>query len=132
MLTALYDGNCLICQSTCETMRALDWLKRIEFIDLHDSRRWTSRYPELSLEQLMAEIHVLDGEGRVYPGFASTRRMLKEVPLGIPIWLLLQLPGTEAIGRRAYRFIARRRYRINKLFGNELRDCVDGACKMLN
>lgn len=131
MLTALYDGKCVICQSTCGTLRALDWLKRIEFVDLHEADDRSERYGHLHHERLMREIHVLDDEGRVYTGFAGTRRMLKEAPLGFPLWLLLQLPGSDALGKRLYRFIARRRYRINALLGNELPDCADGSCKML-
>ena len=132
MLTVLYDGNCVICQSTCDAMRALDWRKRIEFVDLHADVAWRDRYPSLTGERLMAEIHVVDEAGSIYGGFAGSRRMLREVPLGWPLWLLLQLPGSDAIGRRVYRFIARRRYRINALLGNELPDCADGGCKMLS
>ena len=131
MLTALYDGNCVICHSTCNTMRSLDWLKRIEFVDLHEDAAWRDRFPNLASEGLMAEIHVVDDAGSVFAGFAGSRRMLKEVPLGFPLWLLLQLPGTERIGQRIYRFIARRRYRINALLGNDLPDCADGSCAML-
>lgn len=131
MLTALYDGKCVICQSTCGALRALDWLKRIEFVDLHEADDRSERYGHLHHERLMREIHVLDDEGRVYTGFAGTRRMLKEAPLGFPLWLLLQLPGSDALGKRVYRFIARRRYRINALLGNELPDCADGSCTML-
>ncbi len=126
MLTALYDGNCVICQSTCASLQALDWFGRIEFVDLHDGV--ASRYPELPLEQLMGEIHVLDERGRLYPGFGGTRRMLRELPLGIPLWLLLGIPGMDIIGQRVYRFVARRRYRINKLFGRALPHCVDESC----
>ena len=79
----------------------------------------------------MSEIHVLDAEGRLYAGFAGMRRMLREVPLGVPLWLLLRLPGSDALGKRVYRFIARRRYRINALLGNELPDCAEGSCEML-
>lgn len=113
-------------------MRSLDWLKRIEFVDLHKDAAWRDRYPKLTLERLMAEIHVIDEAGRVFAGFAGSRRMLREVPLGVPLGLALQLPGMERIGRRAYRFIARRRYRINALLGNALTDCVDDGCKMLS
>ncbi len=130
MLTALYDGDCLVCQSTCETLRALDWRKRIHFVDLHDGGDFLPRHPELTRDELMREIHVIDAAGEVFAGFAGTRRMLKELPLGVPLWLLLQLPGTDAIGKRVYRFIARRRYRINALLGNELPECADG-CQML-
>ena len=79
----------------------------------------------------MSEIHVLADGNRLYAGFAGTRRMLKEVPLGFPLWLLLQLPGSDALGKRVYRLIARRRYRINALLGKKLPDCADGSCKML-
>lgn len=113
-------------------MRALDWLKRIEFINLHEDAAWQDRYPTLAFKRLMAEIHVVDEAGSVFAGFAGSRRMLKEVPLGFPLWLLLQLPGSKRIGQGVYRFIARRRYRINALLGNELSDCADGSCKMLN
>ena len=131
MLAALYDGKCVICRSTCDAIRALDWLKRIEFIDAHDAA-WQDRYPKLALERLMAEIHVIDEAGTVFAGFAGSRRMLREVPLGAPLWLLLQLPGLERIGRRAYRFIARRRYRVNALLGKASSDCGDGGCKLLS
>ena len=131
MITSIYDGNCVICRSTCNAMRRLDWLKRIEFINLHEDGDWRDRYPTLAFERLMAEIHVVDYDGSIYAGFAGLRRMLREVPLGWPLWLLLQLPGSETIGQRAYRFIARRRYRINALLGNELPDCADGSCKPL-
>ncbi len=131
MLAALYDGKCLICRSTCGAMRSLDWLRRIEFIDVHEAA-WQDHYPKLTLERLMAEIHVIDETGQVFAGFAGSRRMLREVPLGAPLWLLLQLPGMERIGRRAYRFIARRRYRVNELLGKAPSDCGDGGCELLN
>ena len=130
MLTALYDGNCLICQSTCELMRALDWRNRIEFVNLHDADGSCERFVALSRERLMSEIHVLDAAGNMYVGFAGTRRMLKEAPLGLPLWLLLQLPGADAIGQRVYRFIARRRYRINRAFGNDRPGCAAGDCDL--
>ena len=130
MLTALYDGNCVICQSTCETMRALDWRRRIEFIDLHRVGA-SERFAALNHQRLMSEIHVLDADGKVYAGFAGIRRMLREAPLGFPFWLLLHLPGSEALGKRVYRFVARRRYRINALLGNEMTECADSRCEML-
>lgn len=129
MVTAIFDGYCVICQQTRRTVRALDWLKRVEFLDLHDSTALAARYPELDFEQLMGQIHVVDG-GRVYAGFQGTRRMLRELPLGFPFWLLLHLPGMNWLGERVYRFIARNRYRINRAFGVELPDCVDGVCKI--
>ncbi len=131
MLRALYDGKCVICRSTCETLRALDWLNRIEFVDLHRSPAMSAPFDRLSRERLMSEIHVLDAEGKLYAGFAGTRRMLRELPLAMPLWLLLQLPGSNALGKRVYRFIARRRYHINALLGAPLPDCPEDSCETL-
>lgn len=131
MLTALYDGKCVVCQSSCEAMRALDWLGRIEFVDLHQAGDADERWRHLSRARLLREIHVLDAEGALYAGFAGFRRMLRELPLGFPLWLLLRLPGSEGIGNRVYRNVARRRYRLNPLPGNEQADCADGGCQML-
>ena len=130
MLTAIFDGYCVICQSTRKTVKALDWLGRVEFLDLHDSQQVEARYPQLDFEELMGEIHVVDTDGQVHGGYYGTRRILRELPLGFPLWLVLQIPGMDWLGTRVYRFIARNRYQINKAFGVELPDCVDGVCKI--
>jgi len=126
MPTALFDGACIICRSASSAIAALDWMNRVEFRDLHDPDL-RSRYPELSDDQLMGAIHVLAGDGRLYIGYDGIRRLLKEIPLGLPIWLLLHLPGMDGMGRRVYQFIARRRYRMNRLFGRAIPDCADGC-----
>lgn len=130
MLTALYDGYCVICQSTRRTVKVLDWFNRVEFLDLHDTQQVETRYPELDFDDLMGEIHVIDREGQLFAGFDGTRRMLRELPLGFPLWLILKLPGMTRVGKRVYGYIARHRYRINRFFGVDLPDCVDGACKV--
>ncbi len=127
MLTALYDGNCALCRASCASLRRLDWRKRIEFIDLHESERWRTRLPGLPLESLLGEIHVIDGAGALYSGFQASRRLLKELPLGWLLWLLLRLPGMDSLGSRGYRFIARRRYRLSRLLGMPPA-CVDERC----
>lgn len=130
MITAIFDGKCVICQSTRKTVKVLDWAKRVEFLDLHQHDLVAQRFPELDQAALMGEIHVI-ADQRLYAGFAGTRRMLKEIPLGYPLWLLLHLPGMNWLGPRIYRFIARHRYAINRLVGRELdQDCVDGVCKI--
>jgi predicted DCC family thiol-disulfide oxidoreductase YuxK len=138
MITALFDGNCVICQSTRRVINTLDWFKRVEFLDLH-SAEVSQRYPDLDHDDLMGEIHVIEDGGRVFAGFDGTRRMLKEVPLGFPLWLIMQVPGMPRVGRRIYGSIARNRYKINRFFGVELdetsgkqqdADCADGYCKI--
>lgn len=130
MITALFDGHCVICQSTRRTIIALDWFNRVEFLDLHDKAQVERRYPQYDHAQLMGEIHVIADE-QLYAGFMGTRRMLKEVPLGFPLWLIMQLPGMTWLGRKIYAVIARNRYAVNRAFGVDLDDpCVDGVCKI--
>ncbi len=115
MPTALFDGSCFICRAAGSIIKSLDWMNRIEFLDLHElheSETLPSCFSKLDDAQLMGEIHVLDSDGRRCVGYDGIRRLLKEVPLGMPVWLLLHLPGLDWIGRRVYRFIAGNRYRI--------------------
>ena len=114
-ITALYDGQCSLCRACCRCLRRLDWRDRITFSDLHASEAQPT-------QALLGEIHVLDGRQRL-TGFAGLRRLLRELPLGLPLWLLLHAPGAAWLGNRAYRLVARNRYRIGSGAG-----CVTGAC----
>jgi predicted DCC family thiol-disulfide oxidoreductase YuxK len=132
MVTALFDGRCVICQTTRRIIHALDWFNRVEFVDLHNQALVAARYPDLDPEAMMGEIHVVAEDG-LYAGFNGMRRMLRETPLGFPLWALLSLPGMGWAGPKIYRFIARNRYAINKAFGIDLQEddnCVDGVCKL--
>ena len=130
MVTAIFDGRCVICQMTRRIITTLDWRRRVTFLDLHDAEAIRRRYPQLSDADLMGEIHVIDGDGRVFAGFRGTHRLLRSVPVGWPIWALLHLPGMMWLGNRLYRWIARHRYAVNRLLGVDLAPCEDGVCKV--
>lgn len=120
MLTALYDGHCVICNTTRRLVRALDWFRRVEFLDLHLPEA-KSRYPQIDHDKAMGEIHVIERDGQIFAGFYGTRRMLRALPLGLPIWAILRLPIIgDWLGVRIYRFIAKHRYAINRLLGVDL------------
>lgn len=126
MLTVVYDGECVICNGTRRVVSALDWLKRIHWVDLHDSSRVNSEYPGLDYAEAMGQLHAREASGNEYAGFLATRRMLKELPLTYPLWLLMHVPGMTWLGHRIYRFIAKRRYGVNRLFGKPV--CEDDIC----
>jgi predicted DCC family thiol-disulfide oxidoreductase YuxK len=133
MITAIFDGRCAICQTTRTIIKGLDWFRRVEFLDLHNTSEVIKRFPQLDPGDLMGQIHVIDANQHVYAGFDGTRRMLRDVPLGFPVWLLLHLPGMHHVGVRVYGWIARHRYAVNRFFGVELSDdngCEDGVCKL--
>ncbi len=106
-LTALYDGQCRLCRASSRWISALDWRRRIQFIDLRAS-------DALPREDLMGEIHV-HCDDQHFTGFDGIRRLLRELPLAMPLWLLLHLPGATWLGRRGYSWLARNRYRLSGL-----------------
>lgn len=132
---AIYDGHCVICNTTRRVVGLLDWFKRVEFLDLHNGTEVAQRYPQVDPDAAMGQIHVVADTGEVYAGFAGTRRMLRDLPLGVPLWALMHLPIIgNSIGPGIYKFIARNRYSINRLMGVDLSkepdDCIDGVCKI--
>ena len=128
MTTAIYDGNCVLCQQTRRLVTALDWRRRVEFVDIHDWNGVQVRYPQLDYAAAMGEIHVDTGSGALLSGFTGMRRLLRDLPLAYPLWLALHLPGMNWLGPKLYAAIARNRYRINRVFGVDL--CETGTCKL--
>lgn len=124
---ALYDGQCLVCKGTKRALLALDWRKRVQFVDLHDRSRAALVAPGLEQTAALGQIHAIDERGQIDAGFRAVRRLLRELPLGFPLWLLLHIPGMSLLGEQAYRFIARRRYILNRWLG--ARVCRDGICR---
>jgi predicted DCC family thiol-disulfide oxidoreductase YuxK len=127
VLTVVYDGNCVLCQQTRRIVRLLDWLHRVEFLNIHDWNEVSRRYPNLDFEQAMGQIHAMSNDGQMHGGYFGMRRILRELPLGFPMWMILHIPGMSWVGQKVYGFIARNRYRINIMFGAPI--CEDGTCK---
>lgn len=123
----LYDGLCVLCRQSQRAVRYLDWLGRVERLDAQDHTMVAQRFPELSHQDILGEIFVQTKTGEWLVGFFGMRYLAWQLPLTWLILPLLYLPGMNTYGPRAYRWVAKRRYAINKFFGN---DCVDGTCKL--
>lgn len=110
-LSVLYDGSCGLCLRTVAIIRRLDVLARVEVWDvLEDWDRLERRWPFLSQQTCLENMHVVRADGRVYTGFHGYRAMAWHLPLG---WLLIPLlfvPGVPAVGERVYALVARRRH----------------------
>lgn len=118
MITVLYDGRCVICSQTKRVVSALDWLGRVRWLDVHDWAAVEQSAPSLDRETALGQVHVLLPDGRLVGGFEGMRAMLRQLPLGLPLWLIASLPGVRSwLGPLVYRFVARHRYRLNRLVG---------------
>jgi len=135
-VVALYDGHCVICNTSRRMIGALDRAGRVEWLDLHQREAVVARYPDYDHAAMMGEIHVV-ADGRLYRGFKGTRRLFRAVPLWWPLYALLRLPIIgDWLGPQIYKFIARHRYTINRWAGAPVTepetDCDDGVCKVIS
>ena len=120
----IFDGQCRFCTAQVDRLRKWDRGNRLEFLSLHDPEVGR-RFPDLTHEQLMAEMYVVDRSGRRHAGAEAVRYLSRRLPR---LWLLapvLHVPGMLPLWRWAYRQIARRRYRFAPAA-----DCETGACRI--
>ena len=119
----IYDGDCRFCTGQVERINRFDRGGRLAFISLHDPLV-AERYPDLSHEQLMEEMVVVDREGNRYGGAAAFRYLTRRLPLLWPLAPLMHLPFSLPLWQWGYRKIAKHRY---LLMGKNDR-CDDDSC----
>ncbi|MDY6766048.1 MAG: DUF393 domain-containing protein, partial [Candidatus Nanohaloarchaea archaeon] len=99
-------GGCGFCTVFKRWMERLDWRDRFDWTDLHQAD-YTAL--PVSEEECTAAMQVID-DGMVYPGFYGTRRILRSIPLLVPVAVFMYLPGVPVVGRRVYRWVADHRH----------------------
>ncbi|HEY4313144.1 MAG TPA: DUF393 domain-containing protein [Pirellulales bacterium] len=120
----IFDGHCRFCISQVRTIERWFAARRLAYLSLHDSRV-SARYPDLSHDDLMREMYVVDRQGRRHGGAAAIRYLSRRLPRLWWVAPLLHLPGSMPLWSWLYRQVATRRY----LFGR-LESCDDGSCRL--
>jgi predicted DCC family thiol-disulfide oxidoreductase YuxK len=120
----IYDGHCKFCTGQVERLARYDRShKRLAFLSLHDSEV-ARRFPDLTYDQLMDEMYVVDQKGNRYGGADAFRYLTTRLP---PLYLLapiMHIPFTRPLWRWGYKQVAKRRYLIQ----GKTADCDDGTC----
>ncbi len=120
----IYDGHCNFCRAQASRLQRLDLgRRRLAFLSLHDPRVG-SRYPDLSHQQLMDQMYVIDPQGRRHAGADAVKYLSRRLPL---LWIvapILHLPGTARLWRWMYGQLARRRYKLSG------KSCDNDACSV--
>lgn len=120
--TVLYDGQCRFCRSQIALLRRLDLGGSLHFTSLHDPAV-PEVFPELSRDDLLAQMYVIDTAGRARGGAEAVRYLSRKLPLLWPLAVLLYIPGTLPLWQALYRFVARNRMRIAG-------SCTEGTCRL--
>ena len=115
-IAVLFDGACSMCRAAAEEMRKFDDSDSLELFDLHHPDV-SARFPELRLEHLLRELHIVDDAGRIYRGARAINEILRHQS-GMKHYLayLWYVPGFPWLADWQYRRLAASRY-----------DCVSKA-----
>ncbi|MBB5017591.1 putative DCC family thiol-disulfide oxidoreductase YuxK [Chitinivorax tropicus] len=126
VLTVFYDSQCPLCMREVKMLTRLDKRGALHFIDAaandFDASSWGYQQQEL-----MARLHALGEDGRLYTGMDAARAMYTAIGAG---WLVAptRLPGLRQLTDAAYRLFARHRLRIGRWLGRQ--DCDSGHCRI--
>ena len=121
----IFDGQCKFCRAAVRQLRWMDTGGRLAYLSLHDPRV-PQRYPDLSHDQLMREMYVVDTDGTAHGGSDAVKYLSRRLPVLWGAMPVLHLPGTAGLWRWGYHQVAKRRYRLaGKTDGNA--GC-DDAC----
>ncbi|MBX9791166.1 MAG: DUF393 domain-containing protein [Pirellulales bacterium] len=120
----IYDGHCRICTAQIERLARWDRHRRLRFLSLHDPEV-RERYPDLTHDELMRQMYVIDPRGGRHAGAAALRYLSRRLPRLWWLSPLLHLPGTLSLWRWLYGIVARMRYRFGRIDS-----CDDGACQV--
>jgi predicted DCC family thiol-disulfide oxidoreductase YuxK len=118
----IFDGECRFCRAQVARLARWDRAGRLAFISLHDARV-SQRFPDLTHEQLMQDMYLVDRHGVRHRGAAVLRYLSWRLR---PLWLAapwLHIPGSLPVWQWLYRQVARRRYRWG-----QAKSCEDGTC----
>ena len=120
----IYDGHCRICTGGARLLSRFDWTGRLAYLSLHDPRV-ADRYPDLTYDQMMEEMYVVDPSGKKRGGAPAFRYLTRRLPL---LWIvapIMHIPFSMYLWSWLYRQIARARYRFGKVEA-----CGGGTCKV--
>jgi predicted DCC family thiol-disulfide oxidoreductase YuxK len=119
----LYDGDCAFCCKSIELLKKLDWLHKLDYVNVRDMMQPFLNEPPVAGAPLLEQMHVLPSDGKtLYGGYRSIRWLAWRLPITWLIAPLLYLPGMTWLGQKIYLWIARNRFKIVP--------CEHGACSI--
>jgi predicted DCC family thiol-disulfide oxidoreductase YuxK len=118
----IYDGHCRFCTGQVSRLARWDRAGRLAYLSLHDPRV-AERYPDLTRDQLMEQLYVINSRGERFGGAAAFRYLSRHLPA---LWVLapcLHIPYSLPVWQWCYRQVAKRRYRLGRTS-----TCDEGTC----
>ena len=105
----IYDGQCRFCTQQVRRLARWDRRGELAFLSLHDEQV-ARDYPDLTHEQLMEQMYVVDNGGGRHGGAAAFRFLSRTLPRLWPLAPLMHIPFSLPLWQWGYRQVAKRRY----------------------
>ena len=105
-----YDGGCPLCRREIAHYRRIDSAERLSWVDAVNKPETLAEHG-LTLERAMAELHVLDGDGRWQRGVDAFLVIWQQLPAYRWLAKLVSLLGLRRPLGFVYRHFAAWRYR---------------------
>lgn len=120
----IFDGECRFCRKQVSRIAGWDRKGILSYISLHDPEV-KLRWPDLTYDQLMKEMYLIDSDGKRFAGAYVFRWLSCRLPILWPLCPLMNIPGSMAIWKFAYSLVAKMRYRWGRIEA-----CDEGTCKL--
>jgi predicted DCC family thiol-disulfide oxidoreductase YuxK len=117
-----YDGDCRLCRSSVDRLRAMDRGGALDFLNVRDPAVLRA-HPEIDPSRALERMQLVRPEGGPpLEGFDAARWIAGRLPRLRWAAPLLWLPGMGWLGRRLYDRVARARFGFGR--------CEGGACEV--
>ena len=129
-LYVLYDGTCNLGLASVKRLKGLRSSADLRFASVQSLEESPGLVPiplNLTREQLLTKLHVVEPSGACYAGADGIVRILRTVGGLRLLAPLYRIPGMRKAADALYRYIAARRY---DWFGKADEGCANGACSL--
>lgn len=128
MRTVIYDVDCGVCLWISRLCKRLDKRRELVFQGNDDIEQLNRRTADLKLEKVpmpqavtaelvQSSVVVVDAKGNVHTRSAALAEIIRVLPFGTPVAILLRLPVISHIANVFYDAFAARRTRVSELCG---------------
>lgn len=108
--TVVYDGDCRMCTRIANVVR--NWADGGIEVLPSQSPSVRQRFHWITEAQFQESLQVVRSDGATWQGAGAVEELLGVLPRGRLIAWIFHVPFVRAVAERAYRWIARNRYRL--------------------
>jgi predicted DCC family thiol-disulfide oxidoreductase YuxK len=109
--TLVYDGDCRICARIVAVIDRWDAAGEVERVP-YQSPGIIERFPWIPMESFVKAMQLVGPGRQTWEGAGAVEKLLTVLPRGRWIAWIFHVPLARALADRAYRWVARNRYRL--------------------